>query len=56
MFQSEVAVDLLKQMQASRAFVTDKGIFATEDEFQAVKQVYDRGIRRLQQQIADQPD
>ncbi|MEC7564959.1 MAG: CehA/McbA family metallohydrolase [Planctomycetota bacterium] len=55
-FQSEVAVDLLKQMQASRAFVTDKGIFATEDEFQAVKQVYDRGIRRLQQQIADQPD
>ena len=51
-FRNEVARELLQEMQTSRAFIIERGLFADEAEQRSVVEVYDEGIATLQEMLA----
>ncbi len=53
LFDTDAGKLLLEDMQQSRPFITEKGLFDDEAEQRAVLSVYDEGIAVMQRRIAD---
>ena len=50
-FRSGVADELVQEMESSRAFIVERGLFADDAEMRSVLEVYDEGIAALRGKI-----